>query len=785
MIYSQILDLINQNIKQNGKEDITGNILNSVLRSLLDFINSQNKSFNGILTENTKPNNTTKGFWFATEGVFPKFGISVPKNNLGIIYWENGYKVDLIDLVDEQALKDYIDQQLVNINLGFGGEITSLNQFPTIDGMYIPKVIGIYPNFGNLEYLLSDGFVVFLYKNGVFSKVNIPLDINIENNVNYDSNNVVSGSAVEKYAVKKVNTITGLRNTYGEYDGQIITLLGYYETGDKQPLNYKYQNTQLIDDGGSVINNVFGSWVATFTNNINVDDFGAKGDSNNLGIGNDDSSSFKNALKYLKQKKGGVLNISSRSYLITDTITLYDYITIRGVNGGILEYKNNNSTSNIIYNGDNDLFKIEDTSGNIHDTIFFNGIKDLNIITLKDVVVFNLTSVQFAKFDNVCIRGSSKKGTGVTGYSDGSFNVFNNCIFEDLNYGVRPILVDEYPFDDNNFTNCYFFVNNIAVELNRESDSNKFIGCSFAYNNIDIHLDNSYNNFFDNIRIENNKSGTVKIGAKSANNYLNITGMISTSVNGGSLFDGIGVNNSINILQDTSHYGVALDFYPLNTFGNYTANSPINMISDGYTISDIYKEYGSVISDNYEAESFRGYRVKKIVNSNNLSYYSIKINPKFYSFLKKGDEVTASIWVKTDGDSSKINNILRLMQIKTDSSDVESYTAYTHPNDNDFHLCKIVAVIDKDYDHTKINPIYLRLYLEPSVEVYITSPYFSMGNTINTNPISLNKLLDVKPTSLRPNLIEKDKGYMFYDSTLNKPIWWNGVNWSDSQGLIV
>ena len=160
MIYAQILDLINQNIKQNGKEEITGNILNSVLRSLLDFINSQNQSFNGILTTQTKPNNITKGFWFATEGVYSKFGVSVPENNLGVVYWDNGYKVDLIDLVDEQAIKYYINQQLVNVNLGFGGEITSLNQSPTIDGMYLPKIIGVYPNFGNLEYLESDGFVI-------------------------------------------------------------------------------------------------------------------------------------------------------------------------------------------------------------------------------------------------------------------------------------------------------------------------------------------------------------------------------------------------------------------------------------------------------------------------------------------------------------------------------------------------------------------------------------------------------------------------------------------------
>ena len=39
MTYQKILDAINQNIKQNGKEEITGDVMNSVLKLLLDFIN--------------------------------------------------------------------------------------------------------------------------------------------------------------------------------------------------------------------------------------------------------------------------------------------------------------------------------------------------------------------------------------------------------------------------------------------------------------------------------------------------------------------------------------------------------------------------------------------------------------------------------------------------------------------------------------------------------------------------------------------------------------------------
>ena len=49
MTNSQILDAINQNIKQNGKEEITGVILNSVLRMLLDFVNQGFITFSDII----------------------------------------------------------------------------------------------------------------------------------------------------------------------------------------------------------------------------------------------------------------------------------------------------------------------------------------------------------------------------------------------------------------------------------------------------------------------------------------------------------------------------------------------------------------------------------------------------------------------------------------------------------------------------------------------------------------------------------------------------------------
>ena len=49
MTNSQILDAINQNIKRNENKEITGVILNSVLRMLLDFVNQGFITFSDII----------------------------------------------------------------------------------------------------------------------------------------------------------------------------------------------------------------------------------------------------------------------------------------------------------------------------------------------------------------------------------------------------------------------------------------------------------------------------------------------------------------------------------------------------------------------------------------------------------------------------------------------------------------------------------------------------------------------------------------------------------------
>lgn len=103
----------------------------------------------------------------------------------------------------------------------------------------------------------------------------------------------------------QVNNIGSLRNTKPAYEGQRITLLGYYSAGDKVPLNYVFKLGEYTDDGGAVIvpetiNG--GAWHALFPESINIRHFGAKCDNST-----DDSAAWNSIALFCYDKNYEVL----------------------------------------------------------------------------------------------------------------------------------------------------------------------------------------------------------------------------------------------------------------------------------------------------------------------------------------------------------------------------------------------------------------------------------------------------------------------------------------------
>lgn len=168
-------------------------------------------------------------------------------------------------------------------------------------------------------------------------KIDLQFNFNyLETSVWYDGNTITNempdGVIYRKIETKyyrktidpnillKIKTIAELRTTNGYYEGQEISLLGYFTSGDKDPLTYKFtvvNNSTLVDDGGSIIKTSKGSWIAQFNDSVTIKDYGAH-----------DGTNIKVKLQTASKKARDLrlsLNINSDLNL-TESINIYSDI---------------------------------------------------------------------------------------------------------------------------------------------------------------------------------------------------------------------------------------------------------------------------------------------------------------------------------------------------------------------------------------------------------------------------------------------------------------------------
>ena len=69
-------------------------------------------------------------------------------------------------------------------------------------------------------------------------------------------------------------------------------------------------------------------------------------------------------------------------------------------------------------------------------------------------------------------------------------------------------------------------------------------------------------------------------------------------------------------------------------------------------------------------------------------------------------------------------------------------------------------------------------FISINSELICNSGYSKYGDT---NPSNLDK----GSTSSRPTLTSDDIGYQYFDTTLKKPLFWDGTNWVDATGVTV
>jgi hypothetical protein len=547
----------------------------------------------------------------------------------------------------------------------------------------------------------------------------------------------------------------------------LVQTLGYYEANDGGGATYliRAKKAEDVEDGGS-IHFVSNELVAELIveDHINAKQFGAFGNDDN-----DDTVALNNFFNYDTNIKK---IINQGVYKTTDTI----FIKGKWRKDGENDYDNslkyitfNNATIN--YAGAEDkciLFMYN------HFETTFEG---LTITRTSNKGYIDMTGMWHCKFINFDMKCDLKMNYDTTIVNDTIFTTsIHTCVFDNINLlGNLSMDSTETFINSIHFENSCLNGKNIqdyAIELTGETgfQNIKFTDCDISYYTKAI------------LKINNESENARNIKFESC--YFDTGLPLTEDYN----FKGFKIDliNNFDASNVCKHLLYTYDY--MKNFNIYNQNSNCNSLPIGFE------------NLNYNGD---------------FSY--IGENSK-HSFLSNSENVTKT-FITTNSNNS--GNALRLTFKNAESTTLYSYGVKAPIKTNYTVAYRMIkrsgtgtllignmtqykplnlADVEKDKEFILVNsPLYLAdreigadlgssLTLSNGEDVVldIIEIIIVAGNVLSIN-LPLNEKAKINPTAngtlIRPTKIEK--GYCYFDTTLNKPIWYNGTNWVDATGTKV
>jgi Pectate lyase superfamily protein len=237
----------------------------------------------GVTTTTLNPASNYLVYWdgndFTASGVYydgTKYGIGTTAP--GEMFHLNNGRLRAKAMVFDENIETLPQQITYNSNRFYGTDLTgSARTFMFKDFIDYKS---LWEGFTNAQKINLQFDFNYLETN-VWYDGTAMADARVDNNIFIKKDNKYFQKTISKDILLKVGTIAELRQTNAYYEGQEVLLLGYYESGDKNPVTYKFtvqDYDTAIDDGGLTIKTDRGVWVAHFDGVANVKDFGVKGD---------------------------------------------------------------------------------------------------------------------------------------------------------------------------------------------------------------------------------------------------------------------------------------------------------------------------------------------------------------------------------------------------------------------------------------------------------------------------------------------------------------------------
>lgn len=255
--YNTLKATINANIKQNGNQEITGQILNSVLNQMVTTLGA-GYQFAGVATTATNPGTPdAKVFYIANEkGTYTNFGgLEVTEDEVVVLYYDTEWHKVATGIASQAKLTELV-----------GGE-SSLTPYQVLNGWYVNADSMKIQDVSSIPSLAYLSLAIFRVEGGKTYKVTMPKSTrfgvvlcyagdtiagticynkaDIENNVAVNSFETIN-SGIYQYLVLGYDTDSGIPVVITQVNGTLSVLEQKIDAIDADGL--KYSKTADIYD---------------------------------------------------------------------------------------------------------------------------------------------------------------------------------------------------------------------------------------------------------------------------------------------------------------------------------------------------------------------------------------------------------------------------------------------------------------------------------------------------------------------------------------------------------
>lgn len=500
-----------------------------------------------------------------------------------------------------------------------------------------------------------------------------------------------------------------------------------------------------------------------------------------------------------------------------------------------------NSEDEVLFNINNNYISIEDIS--LHGTRSSDAIHLIDngySIKLKNVQIYVWRYGIYRIWDHILRTGFSGSIIDNCSFTELTGGIFID--YDESNAGSELYFITSNDIRNTTFTVCKAF--GVYYKSNYSISNNIFKACTFSkigYGNYELDLYNTFGCYA--IKIKSFQKSTVNGGNKVESCYFEDiipyrTGSIvtgETALSNGYIIPtddtkySTGIFYNCNIELDTTYYTNILKFFRIdnNTFisiGNariYSFNTIFNNNVWKYTRL-IYHEHSNIVP-NYLNQSIvynNNWRIATTSPLTGLVSYTLyndrfnalvinQLEDRFTDYPPYVIESASNILStrQVTGNTIQIDCVCTTSSIE--STYIEGYIVYQEKYckfsivvDNINASAKFYAVEDSGYQGYGINVKYKKksdtsfsLYISKTGIKYTIIPIrtsivsqFKLtainSSNIPEDSLDVIKLLKVNAISNLPTLNNNFVGYQTYDPNMKLPLFWNGLEWANSDGSL-